>query len=55
MREVIPLLLQLVAIDTVLWLLTYWSDVHVDRISRRFVNLSYMLWIVSPRLLWFIL
>ena len=47
LKELVPLLLHVVVLDAVLWVLTSCSDAYVEPISRRFANLSYILWMVS--------
>ena len=51
-REFVPVLLKLFLLDVICWLMTYWCDVYVDPVSRRMVNLSYILWIVSTEAMW---
>ena len=48
LREYAVLLLELVVAFALLWLATNLTQQHVQPISRRLVNLTYILWIVSP-------
>lgn len=40
-------LVKLTVLDVILWLLTWSSNVYVEPVSRRFANLTYVLWTVS--------
>lgn len=40
-------LVKVTVLDVVLWLLTWSSNVYVEPVSRRFANLTYVLWTVS--------
>ena len=42
-----PVVLIMVLLDALFWLLTSGCDTHIEPISRRFANLSYVLWMVS--------
>lgn len=39
-------------LDTMFWLLTSHCGTYIEPISRRFANLSYILWMVSVDILW---
>lgn len=41
----------MVLLDAMFWLLTSGCDTHIEPISRRFANLSYILWMVSANTL----
>ena len=47
LKEYGVVLVKLVALDAILWLLTWSSSVYVEPVSRRFANLTYILWTVS--------
>lgn len=47
LKGLVPVLLQVTVLDAMFWLLTLCSDAYIEPISRRFVNLSYILWMVS--------
>lgn len=46
LKEFLMLLVQLILMFVCLWLATSWSQLHIQPISRRLVNLSYILWMV---------
>ena len=48
LKEYTGVLVKLVILDIVLWVLTWSSNVYVEPVSRRFANLTYILWTVSP-------
>lgn len=43
----VPFLGVLGLLQAVLWCAMMWSESHVQQVSRRFANLSYIVWIVS--------
>ena len=47
MKEYAVVLVKLSLLDVVLWLLTVTSNEYVDPVSRRYANLTYILWTVS--------
>ena len=52
LREFIPVVLSMVLLDAFFWVLTSRCGTHIEPISRRFANLSYILWMVSAGILW---
>ena len=49
LKEYMVVLVQLAVLDITLWLITWASNISVDPVSRRFANLTYILWTVSCR------
>ena len=46
-KEYTRVLVGLVVLDILFWLLTASSNVYVEPVSRRYANMTYILWIVS--------
>lgn len=49
----VPFLGMLGLLQAVLWCTMMWSETHVQQVSRRFANLSYIVWIVSTCMMYF--
>lgn len=47
LKDYTMVLVKVTVLDVVLWLLTWSSNVYVEPVSRRFANLTYVLWTVS--------
>ena len=47
MKEYTLVLVELAVLDIFLWLLTLFSNGYVEPVSRRYANMTYILWIVS--------
>ena len=47
LREYVTVWVKLCVLDAVLWLLTVTSKEYVEPVSRRYANLTYILWTVS--------